>query len=243
MESYTLITGATSGIGLELVKRLSVSRKLFLVGRNEEKLKSALDICSYKENHLTFLCDLNAERETLFDKLNNFIVEKGITIDIFVHCAGTIKILPVKRFPIDDIDSIFNTNVFSAIEIIKVLLRKGNHAALKNIVFISALWSIRGEAANSIYSASKGALNSLTGSLAKELAPKVRVNSILPGGVYTPMAQKSMNSELGQVLKKDYPLGYGTTDDVVNMIEFLISDKSKWMTGQKICLDGGRSIY
>lgn len=107
---------------------------------------------------------------------------------------------------------------------------------------ISSLWSIRGESGNSVYAASKGAINSLVYSLAKELAPKVNVNAILPGAVRTSMTEKLLDSEVGLKQLKDYPLGFGTPADVVNVVKFLLSDESAWITGQTINVDGGRTV-
>ena len=79
--------------------------------------------------------------------------------------------------------------------------------------------------------------------LAIELAPDVRVNSVLLGAINTPMSEKTFSDPgLSQNINKQYPLGIGQTDDAAFMVEFLLSDKSRWMTGQQIVLDGGRSV-
>jgi NAD(P)-dependent dehydrogenase (short-subunit alcohol dehydrogenase family) len=242
MSNYTLITGATSGIGFEMAKYLSVNRRLVLVGRDTEKLRHSIESLKSPERHKSILVDLNADRGVLYNLLTDYIVSNGIEVDSFIHCAGATKILPLKNFDIESIDRIFNVNLFSAIEIIKALLRKHNHFALQNIIFISSLWSIRGQKGNSMYASAKGAINSLVYSLSKELAPKIRVNAILPGAVETPMTADIMNGEYGKAELKDYPLGYGKCSDIVNSVEFLLSDKARWITGQTISVDGGRSI-
>ena len=242
MDTYTIITGATSGIGLDLSRRLAEERNVILVGRSQEKLNMVMSQISDTHHRvLCFVCDLNTDRNTLAQKLSAFIISNDIQIDSLVHCAGTSKVMAIRQSDADSIDMIFNVNVFSTIEIIKVLLKKENKGALKNILLISSLASIRGEKGNSIYAASKGALNSLAITLAKELAPKVRVNCISPGTVKTPMTLSFLETESGESHLKDYPLGVGQCEDITNLVCFLLSDSSRWITGQNIIIDGGRS--
>lgn len=242
MEKYTLITGATSGIGEALAIELSKSRNLLLIGRNQQKIDNVLQECSSEKEHKFICCDLNKEKQRVFLLLNEFLQREEIEVESFIHSAGITRILPIRNFSIDIVDEIFNVNFFSAVEILRVLLKKNNHGSLKNVLMISSLWSIRGESGNSIYAASKGAINSLVYSLAKELAPKVNVNAILPGAVRTNMTEKLLDSEVGLKQLKDYPLGFGTPADVVNVIKFLLSNESTWITGQTISVDGGRTI-
>lgn len=242
MEKYTLITGATSGIGEALAIELSKSSNLLLIGRNQDKINNVLQKCSLRKSHKFICCDLNKEKQSVFLILNEFLQKESVEVESFVHCAGITKILPFRNFSITNTDEIFNVNLFSAIEILRALLKKNNHGSLKNVVVVSSLWSIRGEAGNSIYAASKGALNALIFSLAKELAPKVRINAVLPGAVKTQMTEKLLNSENGLKQLDNYPLGFGAPSDIVNLIKFLLSNESAWITGQAINIDGGRSI-
>ena len=96
-----------------------------------------------------------------------------------------------------------------------------------------------GEKGNTLYVASKSALDGLVRSLSVELAPSVRINSILPGGINTKMTSTALPEDF--VLLKNYPLGEGKSLDVVNYIEFLLSEKSRWVTGQNVVVDGGKS--
>ena len=241
METYTIITGATSGIGLDLAKRLAKDRNVILVGRSQEKLDTAISQMETTHRVMGFVCDLNTERRAIASKLSDHISSNDIQIDALVHCAGTSQVMAIRQSNIDTVDMIFNVNILSVIEFIKILLKKDNKGALKNILLISSLASIRGEKGNSIYAASKGALNSLAVTLAKELAPKVRVNCISPGTVKTPMTQSFLETESGEAHLKDYPLGVGACEDITNLAYFLLSDSSKWITGQNIVIDGGRS--
>ena len=111
---------------------------------------------------------------------------------------------------------------------------------MSKIVLISALVSERGNVGNSIYAASKGAINSLVYTLAREFAPNVRINAVLPGAIETPMSQ---NLDAGYVeeMRRDTPLGWGQPQAVVDYVDFLLSEKARWITGQCLFVDGGRS--
>ena len=243
MDTYTLITGATSGIGLDLAVRLSGERNLILVGRNEARLDELINQTGGSNKVLKLVIDLDADRRQAASRLTEFIQSEGLQIEALVHCAGTSKVMPLRQADTDSIDTIFNVNILSAMELIRPLLKKENKGSLKNIVLISSLASIRGEKGNAVYAASKGALNALTISLAKELAPKVRVNSISPGTVETPMTQDFLKTESGVAHLQTYPLGVGHPEDITNLACFLLSDEARWITGQNIVIDGGRSTY
>ena len=243
MDTYTLITGATSGIGLDLAVRLSGERNLILVGRNEARLDELINQTGGSNKVLKLVIDLDADRRQAASRLTELIQSEGLQIEALVHCAGTSKVMPLRQADTDSIDTIFNVNILSAMELIRPLLKKENKGSLKNIVLISSLASIRGEKGNAVYAASKGALNALTISLAKELAPKVRVNSISPGTAETPMTQDFLKTESGVAHLQTYPLGVGHPEDITNLACFLLSDEARWITGQNIVIDGGRSTY
>jgi len=240
MEKYTLITGASSGMGECCAQALSSTRRLILSGRNLEKLEETLQKCEHPDRHILWLCDFARQRDEVYDSLSRVLHDNEAFVDEYVHFAGLTQILPLKNFTIPYVDRIFNVNFFSIIEILRVLLKKINGSGLKNVVLISALFSQRGDKGNSIYAASKGAINSLVYSLSQELAPKVRINAIMPGAVMTPMAEK-VSPEHIEKLQSETPLGLGYPQDVINYVEFLLSDKSRWITGQTVFVDGGRS--
>ena len=153
MDTYTIITGATSGIGLDLSKRLAKERNVILVGRNQEKLDFAISQVGDKHHVLGFACDLDSDRKAIATQLSEFILTNSIQIDSFVHCAGTSKVMAIRQAVTESVDTIFNVNILSAIEFIKLLLKKENKGALRNILLISSLASVRGEKGNSIYAA------------------------------------------------------------------------------------------
>lgn len=241
MKQYTLITGASSGMGALCAKQFSESRNLIMASENIEDLNAVLNNCQNKEEHLLWHCDFASCRDGINQSLSDLLNKNEALVEQYVHFAGVLKLMPLKTFPKDIIDLIFNVNFFSILEIIKVLLKKVNGKALKNIVLISSLASVRGEAGNSIYAASKGAINSLVYSLARELAPEIRINALMPGAIETPMTKITLDEEYLKNTLKDTPLGWVSQQDVVDYVEFLLSDKARKITGQTLFIDGGRS--
>ena len=240
MNTYSLITGASSGMGALCAKQLSGTRKLIMASENLEQLESVLAVCQNKEQHLLWHCNFATDRENIAQSLTDLLKENDAMVDEFVHFAGLTKLTPLKTTNIATIDTIFNVNLFSIFEIVKVLLKKYNQKALEKVVLLSALSSMRGNAGNSVYSSSKGAINALTYTMSRELAPDVRVNALMPGAIETPMTQ-NLNEDYVAEMTRDTPLGWGKPQDVVNYVEFLLSDKAKWITGQTLFVDGGRS--
>ncbi|MBO5407312.1 MAG: SDR family oxidoreductase [Bacteroidales bacterium] len=240
MEHYILITGASSGMGALCAKHFSISHRLILASENMEMLESVCKECANSEKHILWLCNFATDREYIAESLTNFLKMHDAVVDKYVHFAGITRLLPLKTFSIPNIDLIFNVNFFSILEIIKVLLKKTNAKALNNVVLISAMVSERGNIGNSIYAASKGAINSLVYTLARELAPEIRINALMPGAIDTPMSA-NLDEAYKEEMRRDTPLGWGTPQDVVDYVDFLFSNKSKWITGQTLFVDGGRS--
>lgn len=240
MEHYMLITGASSGMGALCAKHFSGSYRLIMASENLEMLEAVLNECANPEQHILWHCNFATDREHIAESLTTLLKDHDAVVDQYVHFAGLTKLLPLKTFSISNIDLIFNVNFFSILEIMKALLKKSNAKALNNVVLISAMVSQRGNTGNSIYAASKGAINSLVYTLARELAPEIRINALLPGGIQTPMSS-NLNPEYVAEFLKDTPLGWGQPQDVVDYVEFLLSEKSKWITGQTLFVDGGRS--
>lgn len=243
MEKKTiLITGASSGIGAASAKLLSADYRIILCGRDKTRLEEILTECHGKDN-LTWEFDLASVNE-IENSLADFLTSNSVQVAGLVHCAGMIKYLPIKMFSATEFQNMLNVNVTSAALILKTLLsRKVNSSALESVVLISSNISNFGAKAHSLYSASKAALDGFMRSAAVELAPKIRVNSILPGALETRMTTEVFsNSETVEKMLSNYPLGRGETSDIAKAIRFLISDESCWITGQQLTVDGGRTI-
>ena len=238
----TLITGATSSIGKSIATLLSQNRNLILHGRDLNRLTETLNGCAHPESHQLWSFDLSAP-EHLQKSLPEFLREHQLQIDSLVHCAGILKVLPMRQLDLTQAREIMAVNFHSAAEIIRLLLMKPiNNRQLKNIIFISSIASKFGAKVFNHYGASKGALDALMRSLSVELAPEIRVNSILPGGIRTERTESMFtNPELEGRLDANYPLGPGLPTDIASCVEFLLSDHSRWITGQQLVVDGGRT--
>ncbi len=241
--NYLLITGASSGIGRDMAIALSDRYRLILNGRDAERLEATRQACATPDRHLCWTFDL-ADVHALADAFSAFLVTNGACVSDFVHCAAMLKVLPLRSISIGHAQSVINTNVLAAMELTRLLTRKSvNHKALRTIVFISTIASQFGAKGFTAYCASKAALDGLMRALAVELAPEVRVNSVLPGGVRTPMTEHMYaDADIGARLTRDYPLGVGLPSDIIEAVAFLLSRESRWITGQQIVVDGGRSV-
>ena len=240
---WALVTGASSGIGRSVAIELSRRYNLVLNGRDATRLEETKSVCCKDANICLWPLDLGKVDE-LSEFLMAFMRGKELRIASFVHCAGVSRLLPVRATKLDDLRDTFNTNVFAPFLIVQVLAsRRINGDALKRVVFISSNISNRGSKAFSVYGASKSGLDGLMRCLAVELAPNVRVNSVLPGAVRTRMTESIFaNDEVVARMKSQYPLGLGQTCNIADAVSFLLSDKASWITGQQITVDGGATI-
>lgn len=241
--NYTFITGASSGLGRSTAQVLSKQFPLILHGRNVQELEATKQSCHNPEQHLVWPFDFRDISE-LGVNLGKFLVINQAGVNHFIHCAGMVRIQPTRLVNLNDANELMNVNFFSALECTKVLIKKGNKKNLENIVYISSMYSEVGAKGQGIYCASKAALDGLMRSLAVELAPQIRVNSILPGAIKTKMSEETFKNEnYIKSINERYLLGFGGTEDIANMIEFLISPKAKWITGQQIRVDGGATVH
>ncbi|OUP07127.1 short-chain dehydrogenase [Mediterranea sp. An20] len=241
-----LITGASSGIGRQCAIDCSkIGATVILLARNEEGLKETLAEMESSERHCYFSVDLSITGN--LEQLVKDIVNRKGTIDGVINCAGISSVTPLTLVTEDLFSKYCNVNIFSAINLTKEVVKRG-HFSKKgcSIIFISSIMGCVGEKGKTLYSATKGALISASRSLAYELAIKqIRVNVVSPGAIMTPinMEQPYMKDpDLRTILEKKHLLGLGKTTDISQTCIFLLSDASRWITGQNIIVDGGYTV-
>lgn len=237
-----VITGASSGIGQQVAITCSrMGARTILIGRNEERLSDTKSQLT-GSNHLVFSYDLT-ELEDLKDLVARIVAEVG-PIDGLVNCAGISTVLPLQLMTPEKVESFFRTNVYATMELTRqVLSAKNANKQGASVIFLASVMGCVGEKAKSLYSMTKGALISGARSLAIEYAPKkIRINVVSPGVVETAINRHQpylADPEKRKVTESRHPLGLGTTKDVANVCVYLLSDASRWVTGQNLIVDGG----
>ena len=239
--TYTLVTGASSGIGRAIAIELSKTGRLILHGRNRQKLEETVRLCNGNA-HVIWTYDL-ANVETLQADFEKFVVDGGYLIDKFVHCAGMVYLTAIKTIDLASYRRIMDTNATSAILLVGSLMkRKVAGTTMKSIVLISSIAATQATRGKSLYGASKGILNSFARASAVELAPKVRINTVCPAAVHTEMANDVFNDPVAvAAMNHRHPLGTGKPSDVAGVVAFLLSDAARWITGSQVMVDGGAS--
>lgn len=239
---WVLVTGSSSGIGKHVAVELSRHYRLILHGRDHMRLEETRTQCHVPSQHVIWRCDLSSI-ETVTPSLQTMLAEAGVRIIGFVHCAATLKVLPLRAQSLSAYRDNLNVNFLSAVEITSTLTRKKfNDGKLKSVVFISSIASMHGAKGFGAYSASKGALDSFMRVMAIEFAPDIRFNSVLPGAIMTPMTSTMFEDpQLVEKFTREYPLGVGRPQDIFEVVDFLLSDRSRWITGQQFVVDGGRT--
>ena len=224
MKNY-LIVGGSSGIGKALVD---------LINKEGHKTYATYNKNSGEGSHYHFL-DVTADTLDL-----SFLPD---SLDGFAYCPGSINLVPFARIKPNDFTNDFQLQVVGAIKVLQAILPKLKAAENASVVFFSTVAVQTGYNFHSQVATSKGALEGLTRSLAAELAPKIRVNAVAPSITDTPLAAKFLSSEdKKNANAQRHPLKkIGTPEDVAQMAAFLLSDKSSWMTGQILAVDGGMS--
>ena len=235
-----LVTGASSGIGRETA--LSCARmgaNVVITGRNAERLKETFDQLE-TSNKTQLLADMTVNEDV------ESLVASLPPLDGAVLCAGNSITLPLQFGTREKFDDMFDVNFFAPIELLRLIYKKKLLQKGASVVLIASIGGTHSfMPGNGVYGASKAALNSVMKYAAREYASrKVRVNSICPGMVDTPLIHRGAITEeqLAEDAKR-YPLGrYGRPEDIANGALYLLSDASSWLTGHDLVIDGGFSI-
>ena len=231
-----LLTGATGEIGSSIVDYF-LKKNFKIIGISRKKKLN-------KKNFFHYSFDL--KNFDLYEQKLNEITKKHGKIDSFIHSAGIQEIIPINIVQKEDIYRSLDINFVSPFLFVRHMKNRKIFKRNASAVIISSLMSEISDAGMSLYSSSKSACLGLIRSSAIEFAKyNIRVNSISPGTINNKMFKKYKNkihkSKIDDLIKR-YPLGLGNNLDINLCIEYLISEKNKWVTGQNIVLDGGFSV-
>lgn len=236
-----LVTGASSGLGKATAIWLSEQgARIILVARNEERLR-AVESQLTGDGHVIQAIDLTVTKD-LSGWMRELAEQHG-RLSGLVHAAGIQSPMPLRVLSEEKWGEVMLLNTTSAFLLAKAFRQKSVVANPASIVFLSSVMSLAGQPALAAYSASKGAVNGMTRSLALELiAEGIRVNAVAPGAVNTEMTEKlaaTVGEEKMRAIERLHPLGLGQPTDVAYAINYLLSPASRWVTGSVMVVDGG----
>lgn len=237
-----IITGATSGIGEDSSYFLNeLGANLILLGRNTEKLNKLKENLGNKHEFIN--CDLS-EEDCIFNIIKN-LPDKFLPLDAAFHASGSELIKSMKITKTKDLYKLISNSAAVALSLGRAALNKNLFKENASLIFMSSVSSICGTEGMTAYASSKGCIDSMIKSMSIELATRnIRINSIVAGAIKTPMHSKILNKMSKESIlnyEKKHPLGFGSCEDISNLVSFLISDASKWITGTSIIVDGGYS--
>lgn len=235
-----LITGASSGIGQATANECArMGAKLIITGRNTERLTETFENLVGKE-HQQITADLSDERN-----VEKFVAQLPV-LDGIVHAAGIMQTVPFAFVNCEKLQKMMFINFMAPTLISQMLMKAKKIEKGASIVFVSSVSGVYNSAlGNSMYSASKGAINGIVKGMAIDLATKkIRVNCVNPGMVETAIYDNgAISQEQFEEDKKKYPLGrYGRPEEVAYAIIYLLSDASSWTTGTNLLIDGGYTL-
>lgn len=236
-----IVTGGSRGIGRAIAERLAENKvNVVITGRNLDAAKNTADEIAktYNIETLALQHDVTSEESTK-DIVKN-VLKRFDRIDILVNNAGIIHDNIIMLMKNEEWDSVLSTNLTGAFYCTKHIGKRMLKQKYGRIVNITSVVGIVGNVGQSNYSAAKAGLIGFTKSTAKELSKKgITVNAIAPGYISSDMTH-TLSDKVSKELLSTIPIkSYGTTDDVANCVLFLVSNMSKYITGQVINVDGG----
>lgn len=229
MSKNYLVVGGTSGIGLEVTTALSNDgANVYILSRGKHQ---AID----RPGASQYICDVTADAPEFPDIDEPFA---GLA-----YLPGSITLKPFHLLREKSFQDDLNVNLFGAVKTIQRYLKNLKGAGDASIVLMSTVAVQTGLPYHASIASAKGAVEGLTRSLAAELAPKIRVNAVAPSLTDTPLATSLLNQPAKRESAAErHPLKrVGSPEDIADAVTFLLSERSSWMTGQILHVDGGLS--
>ena len=241
MNKVAFITGGTRGIGRQIAITFAENGYDVAISYRRENEDLEITKKEIEKNNVKFLAVQGDVSK--FEDCENFvkeIIEKFGRIDVLVNNAGITKDTLIMRMKEEDFDSVIDTNLGGTFNVTKNVIPHMMKARSGRIINISSVVGISGNAGQTNYSASKAGIIGFTKSLAKEVASRnILVNAVAPGFIETAMTDV-LKDEIKEEIAKTIPMKrMGSAKDVANVVKFLASEESSYITGQVINVDGG----
>ncbi|SEH26343.1 SDR family NAD(P)-dependent oxidoreductase [Selenomonas sp. KH1T6] len=244
-DKSVIIAGASSGIGRKTAEVLAkMGTRCILIARRQEMLKEVTNSL-VGTGHSFYAADLS-QVEAIEPLIKHIACQEG-PLDGLVYCCGIADARPVKMAKPDFVSRMMGINFFAFYELVRSLVKRGRFNPGMSIVGLSSCASVAGGKSQSVYSASKAAMDAAVRVMAQEFADKsIRINTIRPGSINTSMYQMGIQ-EMGsgfqeQLLEKQF-LGIGETEDIANMVAFLLAESARFITGAHFSVDGGYTCH
>ncbi len=241
MNKVAFITGATRGIGRQIA--ITLAKEGFDIAinyrkENEDLIETKKMVEDQKVKCFTVQGDVSSFEDS--ERMVKDIIEEFNHIDILVNNAGITKDMLLMRMKKEDFESVIGVNLVGTFNITKNVITYMMKNRSGRIINVSSVVGISGNAGQTNYSASKAGIIGFTKSLAKEVGSRnILVNAVAPGFIETQMTDV-LKEEVKEEISKTIPLKrMGTVEDVANVVKFLASKDSSYITGQVINIDGG----
>jgi len=238
----SIVTGGSSGIGRVTALALAEEgSKVVIADVNLEQAKKIVEeISASGQEAVAIEVDVTSKVEV--QEMVNQVMEKYKKVDILINCAGILRFSSIEDLSEKDWNDILDVNLTGTFFCSQAVIKAMKKQKSGNIVNISSCAAkVGGVRAAASYSVSKAGVSNLTICLARELAPyKINVNAISPAMIDTPMTnQPGYGKEAQANFVKTIPLGLGKPEDIANAILFLVSDRSRYITGEVLDVNGG----
>lgn len=241
MGKLAFITGATRGIGKQIAITLAENGYDIAINyrkENEDLIDTKNKIEQNNVKCIAVQGDVSYFEDT--ERMVSEIIEKYGKIDVLVNNAGITRDMLLMRMKKEDFQSVIDINLTGTFNVTKNVIPYMMKARFGRIINISSVVGVSGNAGQTNYAASKAGIIGFTKSLAKEIASRnILVNAVAPGFIETSMTDV-LKDEVKDEIAKNIPLKrMGSATDVANVVKFLASDDSSYITGQVINIDGG----
>ena len=240
MSKVAIVTGASKGIGAAIALQLAQEGYQLVINYNgnQQKAEVVKGLCEKYQTAIVVQADVTKSDDA--KRLCDTALETFGRIDVLINNAGITKDNLLLRMSESDFDDVISTNLKGTFLMCKNVSKIMMKQRSGSIVNISSVVGISGNAGQANYAASKAGIIGLTKSLAKEFASRnIRVNAVAPGFIQSDMTDQ-LDQEIIANLSAQIPMKrLGDPQDIANTVAFLVSEKSSYLTGQVICVDGG----